>query len=99
MQLSTAALELGANKMTIPERRTILLNQAIASCTLLMPPSIKSSTCVTSSAAIYGSGGLINIDDFILYKSANSSSEDCVFCCVGDTVCCVSVGFVCCVRV
>ncbi|KAL5474465.1 hypothetical protein EMCRGX_G026415 [Ephydatia muelleri] len=33
---------------------------------------------LTSSAAIYGSGGLINIGDFILivYKSANSSSQD-----------------------
>ncbi|KAL5506294.1 hypothetical protein EMCRGX_G007908 [Ephydatia muelleri] len=40
-KLSTAALELGAIKMTIPERGTILLSQAIASCTLLMPPSIK----------------------------------------------------------
>ena len=90
MQLSTAALELGAIKMTIPERGTILLSQAIASCTLLMPPSYKSSTHVTSSAAIYGSGGLINIADFILYKSANSSSVRlCV--CVCDTVCCVSV--------
>ncbi|KAL5474464.1 hypothetical protein EMCRGX_G026414 [Ephydatia muelleri] len=38
-KLSTAALELGAIKMTIPERGTILLSQAIASCTLLMPPS------------------------------------------------------------
>eukprot|EP00731_Ephydatia_muelleri_P038418 Em0755g1a len=40
-KLSTAALELGAIKMTIPERGTILLSQPIASCTLLMPPSIK----------------------------------------------------------
>ncbi|KAL5479301.1 hypothetical protein EMCRGX_G022804 [Ephydatia muelleri] len=40
-ELSTAALELGAIKMTIPECGTILLSQAIASCTLLMPPSIK----------------------------------------------------------
>ena len=42
MQLSTAALELGAIKMAIPERGAILLSQPIASCTLLMPPSIKS---------------------------------------------------------
>eukprot|EP00731_Ephydatia_muelleri_P014299 Em0008g19a len=41
-KLSTAALELGAIKMTIPERGAILLSQPIASCTLLMPPSIKS---------------------------------------------------------
>eukprot|EP00731_Ephydatia_muelleri_P014947 Em0008g667a len=41
-KLSTAALELGAIKMAIVERGTILLSQAIASCTLLMPPSIKS---------------------------------------------------------
>ena len=97
MQLSTAALELGAIKMTIPERGTIL-SQAIASCTaLLMPPSIKSSTCVTISAAIYGSGGLINIGDFILYKSANSSSVRLCCVCMGDTVCCVSVFCVLCV--
>eukprot|EP00731_Ephydatia_muelleri_P026621 Em0018g721a len=54
-KLSTAALELGAIKMTIPEHDTILLSQAIASCTLLIPPSLKSSTRVTISAAIYGS--------------------------------------------
>ncbi|KAL5467080.1 hypothetical protein EMCRGX_G031258 [Ephydatia muelleri] len=72
--LSTAALELGAIKMTIPERDSILLSQAIASCIMLMPPSMKSSTRVTISVAIYGSGGLINIGDFVLYKSANSSS-------------------------
>ena len=95
MQLSTAALELGAIKMTIPERGTILLSQAIAGCTLLMPPSIKSSTCVTSSAAIYGSGGLINIGDFILYKSANSSSVRLCVVCVGDTVCCLNVCWFC----
>ncbi|KAL5468894.1 hypothetical protein EMCRGX_G030040 [Ephydatia muelleri] len=47
-KLSTAALELGAIKMTIPEHGTILLSQAIASCTL----------------------------DFILYKSANISSQE-----------------------
>eukprot|EP00731_Ephydatia_muelleri_P011754 Em0006g648a len=41
-KLSTAALELGAIKMAIVERGTVLLSQAIASCTLLMPPSIKS---------------------------------------------------------
>eukprot|EP00731_Ephydatia_muelleri_P026681 Em0018g781a len=56
-KLSTAALELGAIKMTIPEHDTILLSQAIASCTLLIPPSLKSSTRVTISAAIYGSAG------------------------------------------
>eukprot|EP00731_Ephydatia_muelleri_P033385 Em0028g60a len=41
-KLSTAALELGAIKMTIPERGAILLSQPIASCRLLMPPSMKS---------------------------------------------------------
>ncbi|KAL5473709.1 hypothetical protein EMCRGX_G028236 [Ephydatia muelleri] len=43
-KLSTTALELGTIKMTIQGRSTILLSQAIASCTLLMPPSLKSST-------------------------------------------------------
>ena len=85
MQLSTVALELGAIKMTIPERGTILLSQAIASCMLLMPPSIKSCN------HIYGSGGLINISDFILYKSANSSSVTLYVLCVGDTVCYLNV--------
>ena len=48
---------------------------------------------LTSSAAIYGSGGLINIGDFILivYKSANSSSVRLCVVCVGDTVCCLNV--------
>ena len=52
---------------------------------------VKSSTRVTSSAAIYGSGGLINISDFILYKSANSSSLRLYVLCVGDTVCCLNM--------
>ena len=53
MQLSTAALELGAIKMAIPERGTILLSQAITSCcTLLMPPSIN-----TASASKVGENG------------------------------------------
>ena len=96
MQLSTAALELGAIKMTIPERDTILLSQAIASCIMLMPPSMKSSTRVTISVAIYGSGGLINIGDFVLYKSANSSSVRlCVCVCVCVILCVVSVFCVC----
>ena len=89
MQLSAKALELGAIEMTIPGRGTILLSQAISTCKLLMmPPSIKLSTPVTSSAAIYGSGGwLINVGDFVLYKSANSSAVRLRVCvCLKDCV-------------
>ena len=51
-------------------------------------------SCVTSSTAIYGSGGLINISDFILYKSANSSSVVWVILCI-VWMCDLCVGFVC----